>query len=100
MGEGQYSEVTAAELLEKAREQYEVFHLHVLETGAGRSRNTQDALVKLITETIEGEVVAGVVLIGVGEQWKSKERLRKIPIQVMYQVEEEEEKPIKQRWNY
>lgn len=64
-----------------------------------RSGNTQDALVKLITETIEGEVVAGVVLIGVGDQWKGKERLGKIPIQVIHQVEEGKGLG-KERWEY
>ena len=66
-----------------------------------RTGNTQSALTKLISENVEGEVVAAIVLIGVGDQWKSKERLSKIPVQVMYQVEEEEElKPRRQRWNY
>ncbi len=66
-----------------------------------RTGNTQNAITKLINENVEGEVVAGVVLIGVGEQWKTKERLRKIPIQVMYQVEEEKElNAVKQRWSY
>jgi len=35
MGDGQYSDATAVELLEKARENYEVFHLHILQGHAG-----------------------------------------------------------------
>jgi adenine phosphoribosyltransferase len=66
-----------------------------------RTGNTNSALTKLINERVEGEVVAEIVLIGVGEQWKSKESLRKIPIQVMYQVKEEGELITKrQRWEY
>jgi hypothetical protein len=32
-GDGEYGDYTAAELLEKAREKYNVFHIHVKETG-------------------------------------------------------------------
>ena len=41
MGEGQYQDHSAAELLADAREKYEVFHLHILEGSAGmRSRDS------------------------------------------------------------
>jgi hypothetical protein len=35
MGDGQYEDFTAARLLEKARERYDVYHVHVKETTAG-----------------------------------------------------------------
>jgi len=36
MGQGQYSDVTAKELLAQAQEMYHVYHIHLLSTGAGR----------------------------------------------------------------
>lgn len=35
MGEGQYSNMTANDALQAAQEYYEVYHFHILETGAG-----------------------------------------------------------------
>lgn len=35
MGDGQYSDASASELLDAARERYEVFHLHILQGSAG-----------------------------------------------------------------
>ncbi len=52
MGDGQYSKVSAAELLEAARKQYEVFHLHILETGAGRSKTTQAGWTQLMGDNV------------------------------------------------
>lgn len=40
MGPGQYSHMTAVELLEQAREKWNVIHIHVRETGAGRNNYT------------------------------------------------------------
>jgi hypothetical protein len=40
MGEGQYSDYTSDFLLEKAREKYHVFHLHIKQTGAGSRQTT------------------------------------------------------------
>jgi hypothetical protein len=40
MGEGQYSDMPANVLLEKAREKYNVFHLHIAETAAGMRPET------------------------------------------------------------
>jgi hypothetical protein len=36
MGDGQYENFTAVQLLDKAREKYNVYHIHLLETSAGR----------------------------------------------------------------
>ena len=65
-----------------------------------RTGNTQNALTKLINEKVEGEVVGAIVLIGVGEQWKSIERLTKIPVQVMHHVKEEERISHRHRLQY
>lgn len=35
MGNGQYGDMSALELLDKAREKYNVFHIHIKETGSG-----------------------------------------------------------------
>jgi hypothetical protein len=40
MGDGQYDEFSAAMLLEKAREKYHCFHLHIKQTGAGSRQTT------------------------------------------------------------
>lgn len=40
MGDGQYNDFSAAELLDKAREKYHVFHLHIKETSAGSRQET------------------------------------------------------------
>jgi hypothetical protein len=42
MGDGQYSDTTSAELLDKARKQYEVFHLHLLQGHNGNSQHVKD----------------------------------------------------------
>ena len=42
MGKGQWGELTADALLEKAREKYNVFHLHITETGSGSRQHVQD----------------------------------------------------------
>lgn len=40
MGDGQYEDFTAVGLLDKARERYNVYHLHIKETGAGSRQET------------------------------------------------------------
>jgi hypothetical protein len=40
MGDGQYQNYSALELLDKARQFYHVYHLHIKETGAGSSQTT------------------------------------------------------------
>ena len=42
MGDGQYENFSAAKLLEKAREKYHVFHLHIKETHSGSRKHVQD----------------------------------------------------------
>ena len=48
MGKGQYSDFSAFELLDKAREMYEVFHIHVSETYAGSMKSTIDGWKQII----------------------------------------------------
>ncbi len=52
MGDGQYSDYSAAELLEKAKEKYHVFHLHIKETGAGGSQETMDGWHQLLAKNL------------------------------------------------
>jgi len=52
MGKGQYSDVTAAELLEKAREKYEVFHLHISQGHHGRSDRVKDGWKQLMGDNV------------------------------------------------
>ena len=76
MGKGQYNkQYTAAELLDKAREKYNVYHLHIRETSAGsrsktidgwkqiigdnlividNHREVSDAIIRTVTNTISG----------------------------------------------
>ena len=42
MGPGQYSDYSAMELLGKAREKYNVYHIHVCETGQGHKQENKD----------------------------------------------------------
>lgn len=50
MGKGQYSDLTASELLDKAREQYEVFHLHLLQGSAGP--RSKDGWIQLMGDNV------------------------------------------------
>ncbi len=52
MGDGQYSEMTSAELLDKAREKYEVFHLHLLEGSHGNRQDVQDGWRQLLGDNV------------------------------------------------
>ena len=40
MGDGQYEDFSAAALLDKAKETYNVYHLHIKQTGAGQREST------------------------------------------------------------
>lgn len=42
MGTGQYDNITAVELLDAARENYEVFHLHLMQGHNGKRQDVQD----------------------------------------------------------
>lgn len=48
LGDGQYQEFSALELLDKAREKYHVFHLHIRETGTGSRQETIDGWIQLL----------------------------------------------------
>jgi hypothetical protein len=48
MGDGQYDEFSADMLLEKAREKYHCFHLHIKQTGAGSRQETMDGWKQLM----------------------------------------------------
>jgi hypothetical protein len=48
MGEGQYEDYTSQKLLEKAMEKYNVYHIHIKETGAGSSRSTMNGWKQLM----------------------------------------------------
>jgi hypothetical protein len=50
MGDGQYDEFSADMLLEKAREKYHCFHLHIKQTGAGSRQETMDGWKQLMGE--------------------------------------------------
>ena len=52
MGKGQYSNATKAELLDKARESYEVFHLHITQGSAGGRRDVQDGWKQLLGDNV------------------------------------------------
>jgi hypothetical protein len=50
MGSGQYENYSADFLLEKAREKYHVFHLHIKQTGAGSRQSTIDGWKQLMSD--------------------------------------------------
>lgn len=52
MGKGQYKNYSASVLLDKARERYHVYHLHIKETGAGREQRTQDGWKQLMGQNL------------------------------------------------
>ncbi len=48
MGKGQHKSYPASILLDKARERYHVYHLHIKETSAGSQKGTQDGWKQLM----------------------------------------------------
>jgi hypothetical protein len=52
MGKGQHKNYLATELLDKAREHYHVYHLHIKETTAGREQRTQDGWKQLMGDNL------------------------------------------------
>lgn len=48
MGKGQHKSYPASVLLDKARERYHVYHLHIKETSAGSQKSTQDGWKQLM----------------------------------------------------
>lgn len=52
MGDGQYGDEPANVLLDKAREMYHVYHLHIKETGAGSRTETIDGWKQLMGDNL------------------------------------------------
>lgn len=52
MGKGQHRNHHAFELLDKAREKYHVYHLHIKETSAGSQKTTQDGWKQLMGDNL------------------------------------------------
>lgn len=52
MGDGQYEDMTSVELLDKAREKYEVFHLHIMEGSNGMRKEVQDGWKQLMGDHV------------------------------------------------
>lgn len=52
MGKGQHRNHHALELLDKAREKYHVYHLHIKETSAGSQKTTQDGWKQLMGDNL------------------------------------------------
>ena len=52
MGDGQYESFSAVQLLEKARDSYDVFHIHVKQTGAGSRQKTIDGWKQLMGDNL------------------------------------------------
>jgi hypothetical protein len=52
MGEGQYMDYSAVALLDKARESYNVFHIHLKETGQGSRQSTIDGWSQLMGDNL------------------------------------------------
>lgn len=65
LGPGEYSDQTAAELLELAKEQYEVYHLHLVQGHHGTKQSVKNGWIELLGDNvlfIEGkEEVAQVI---------------------------------------
>lgn len=75
IGDGQYEDFTAAKLLDKARENYNVYHLHIKQTGAGQRQHTMDGWKQLIQDNLiiveNAEEVAKIIPKIVVENTKS-----------------------------
>ena len=52
MGTGEFKDYTAAELLDKARETYEVYHINMTSTYTGRQASTQDGWKELMGDNV------------------------------------------------
>lgn len=52
MGDGQYEDFTSAALLDKARETYDVYHLHVTQTSAGSDTRVQSSWKQLMGDNL------------------------------------------------
>ena len=65
MGNGQYQDYSAAELLEKARETYNVYHIHVRETHNGKNQSVVDGWKQVLGENLievqDSSEIAGLI---------------------------------------
>lgn len=65
MGDGQYSDISAEVLLEKASAKYNIFHIHVKETMAGGRQETIDGWKQLLWDNLiiadRHEDIAGLI---------------------------------------
>ncbi len=52
MGEGQYSDMSATEALDKAREKFEVFHLHICQGHQGGRQDVKDGWTQLMGDRV------------------------------------------------
>lgn len=52
MGEGQYGDMDATELLNKAREKYNVYHIHIKETSSGSRQEVIDGWKQLMQDNL------------------------------------------------
>lgn len=70
MGSGQHENYTSAALLDKARERFHVYHLHIKETGAGRREETVagwkqlmgDHLIEVESHADVSKIMADIIL--------------------------------------
>ena len=72
MGPGQYQNFTSAELFEKAREKYHVYHIHVAQTMSGGRQNVVNGWRELVQDNLmiapRGEDIANIISDKVIEQ--------------------------------
>lgn len=52
MGDGQYEDYTAQKLLDKAMEQYNVYHIHIKETSSGSRQKVMDGWKQLLADNL------------------------------------------------
>jgi len=74
MGDGQYEDFSAVQLLDKAREKYHVYHLHIKETSSGSRQSVIDDWKQLLSDNLiiverhndVSKIIAETVLQGLG----------------------------------
>lgn len=91
MGKGQYSDETAVGLLDKAREKYEVYHLHISQGYNGRSDRVKDGWKQLMGDRVVfvqgAEQVASIIAQIVSEAVACQDDQ---VVQALMEVEDEE----------
>ena len=95
MGDGQYEDMTSVELLDKAREKYEVFHLHIMEGSNGMRKEVQDGWKQLMGDHVimveHKEDVARIIADKVLEVVSAQQG--QAPVAQKTEPEEEEKEP-------